>query len=141
MSKGPNQIFARARTTDLISERVGEELVVYDARTSEAHCLSPLAAAVFEAADGATSPERMAEVVSAQLHDRFALEHVEMALAELEDRGLVEVPESVGVSRRGFMKRTAAVGGAALGASLVTSVLTPAYGSAASLPQGFPTGF
>ncbi len=63
---------------------------------------------------------------------------VEQAITELEDRGLIEFD---GVSRRGFMKRSAAVGGVALAGTLVTSVLTPAYGMAASLPTALPTGY
>ena len=141
MSRRTEDNFAKARSSDLIAEQVGDELVVYDSRSSEAHCLSPLAAAVFSAADGSRSPEAIAAFVSAKLGDRFEVQHVEMALAELEDRGLVTVPAVSGISRRSFMQRTAAVGGAAFAGTLITSVVAPAYGMAASLPQGFPSGF
>ena len=42
MTKRTNT-FPKARTDDLITERVGGELVVYDGQTSEAHCLSAIA--------------------------------------------------------------------------------------------------
>ncbi len=132
MSRRTEDNFAKARSSDLIAEQVGDELVVYDSRSSEAHCLSPLAAAVFSAADGSRSPEAIAAFVSAKLGDRFEVQHVEMALAELEDRGLVTVPAVSGISRRSFMQRTAAVGGAAFAGTLITSVVAPAYGMAAS---------
>jgi PqqD family protein of HPr-rel-A system len=129
MSTGTNSNFPKARTADLITERVGDELVVYDGKSSEAHCLSALAAAVFVAADGKTSTADLAAIASRQLNDTVDVPAVEQALAELEDRGLVEVG---GISRRGFMQRSAAVGGAAFAATMVTSVVTPSYGSAAS---------
>lgn len=141
MSRGTDDNFAKARADGLVTERVGDELVVYDSQTSEAHCLHPLAAAVFTAADGHSSPAAIAANVSAQLGDRFEVEHIEMALAELEDRGLVSVPVASGISRRSFMQRSAAVGGVAFAGTMITSVVAPAYGQAASLPQGYPSGF
>jgi hypothetical protein len=131
MTKRTNT-FPKARTADLITERVGGELVVYDGQTSEAHCLSAIAATVFTAADGDKSPADLAALASAELNERVDVDHVERALAELEDRGLVISPEPSGFSRRGFMQRTAAVGGVVVAGSLVTSVVTPAYGGTGS---------
>lgn len=142
MSTGTNSNFPKARTADLITERVGDELVVYDGKSSEAHCLSALAAAVFVAADGKTSTADLAAIAGRQLQRTVDVPEVEQALAELEDRDLVEPTEVGGISRRGFMQRSAAVGGAVMAGSLVTSVVTPAYGTTGSLPQGVPcTGF
>src|SRR5579859_4874757 len=61
--------FPKARTADLVTERVGDELVVYDGRSSEAHCLSPLASAVFVAADGKTSTADLAAIASRQINE------------------------------------------------------------------------
>ncbi|WP_249020816.1 HPr-rel-A system PqqD family peptide chaperone [Conexibacter sp. S30A1] len=140
MSRGTDDNFAKARADGLVTERVGDELVVYDSRTSEAHCLHPLAAAVFAAADGRRSPAAIAAQVSAELGDRFEVQHIDMALAELEDRGLVTVPVSGGISRRSFVQRSAAIGGVAFAGTLITSVVAPAYGQAASA-TGLPGGF
>lgn len=129
MSTGTNSKFPKARTADLITERVGDELVVYDGKSSEAHCLSALASAVFVAADGKTSTADLAAIASRKLNEPVDVPAVEQALAELEDRGLVEPG---GISRRGFMQRSAAVGGAVVAGSLVTSVVTPAYGGTGS---------
>jgi hypothetical protein len=139
MSKRPDHNFAKARAADLITERVGDELVVYDGQSSEAHCLSPLASAVFLAADGHRSPADLAAVASAQLNELVDVPEVERALAELETRGLVTEPEIPGISRRGFMQRSAAVGGAVMAGSMITSVVAPAYGSTSSgtLPGSF----
>ena len=124
--------FPKARTADLVTERVGDELVVYDGKSSEAHCLSALASAVFIAADGKTSTADLAAIASRQLNDAVDVPAVEQALVELEDRGLVEPLEVDGVSRRGFMQRSAVIGGAVVAGSLVTSVVTPAYGGTGS---------
>jgi hypothetical protein len=129
MSTGTNSKFPKARTADLITEQVGDELVVYDGKSSEAHCLSALASTVFVAADGKTSPADLAAIASRQIDEPVDVPRVEQALAELEDRGLVE---RGGVSRRGFIQRSAAVGGAVVAGGLVTSVVTPAYGGTGS---------
>ena len=41
-----------ARSDGLLIEPVGDETVIYDTRSKEAHCLKPLAAIVFERSDG-----------------------------------------------------------------------------------------
>jgi hypothetical protein len=132
MSTGTNSNFPKARNADLITEQVGDELVVYDGKSSEAHCLSALAAAVFVAADGKTSTADLAAIASTRLSRAVDVPDVEQALAELDDRGLVEPIEVDGVSRRGFMQRSAVIGGAVVAGGLVTSVVTPAYGGTGS---------
>jgi Coenzyme PQQ synthesis protein D (PqqD) len=47
-----------SRKEQLLTQRVGDELVIYDERTHEAHRLNRTAAAVWEQADGVrTVPE------------------------------------------------------------------------------------
>jgi PqqD family protein of HPr-rel-A system len=130
--------FAAALTADLVTEQVGDELVVYDSMSKQAHCLNPLATAIFQAADGETSAADLAAIASRAVNEPVDVPAVEQALEVLAERGLVSLGGG-GVSRRSFIQRSAAAGGAAFGATLVTSVLTPAYGAAASL--SLPTGF
>jgi hypothetical protein len=125
--------FPRARSTDLASEAIDSEIVVYDGLSKDAHCLAPLAAAVFTAADGRNSVADIAAIAGKRLGEPVDVASVELALAELDDRGLLESEPGSGVSRRDMLRRTALVGGAALAAPLVASLATPGYGQAASL--------
>jgi hypothetical protein len=131
--------FPTARSTDLVTETVGAETVVYDGLTKEAHCLAPLAASVFAAADGRTSLADMAAIASNALGKPVDVPAVELVLVELEERNLLHMPavvgdDETGVSRRTMLRKSALVGGAALAAPLVVSIVTPAYGASASNP-------
>lgn len=130
-----------AQSSGLITERVGGELVVYDGETYEAHCLKPLACAVFEAADGRRAPEELAAIANDVLGEPVDVSDVERALDELEACGLLVSADPDGISRRGLIERGAALGGVAVAASFVTTVATPAVGMAASQPSGPPGSF
>lgn len=130
-----------ARASGLITERVGGELVVYDGETHEAHCLKPLATAVFDASDNSTSSADVARLASDALGRPVTNSDVDAALDELEACGLLVSPGTDGISRRSLMKRGAAVGGVAFAATLVTSVVAPAVGMAASTTPMYPCGF
>ena len=125
--------FPVARTSDVVAETIGAETVVYDGRTKEAHCLAPLAAIVFAAADGRTSLADLAAIADAKLGEPIDVGAVELALAKLEEHGLLEAPQGDGVSRRSLLRKGALVGGAALATPLVVSLVTPEYGAASSL--------
>ncbi len=122
-----------ARSEDLLTEQIGAETIVYDSRSRDAHCLSPVAAVVFARSDGRTSPADLATIAGDELGERVDVGLVEQALAELEEHDLIVAPpQGDGISRRQFARRTAAAGGAAFALPLVTSVVMPAYGQAIS---------
>lgn len=122
-----------ARTNDLVTESIGSETVVYDGLSKDAHCLAPLAAVVFAAADGRTSVNDIAASAAQKLGEPVEVADVELALAELEDRDLIIAPAGDGVSRRDVLRRGALVGAGALAAPLIVSLATPSYGQASSL--------
>lgn len=126
----------QARSTGLVTESVGDELVVYDLVTRGAHCLSADAAGVWELCDGRRSPEDMAQELC------VAAEQVSRALDELGDAGLLDsvLPAEPRLSRRDAAKRFAAVGAAAMSTPLIYSVAIPAAASAASGTQTGPGG-
>jgi hypothetical protein len=123
-----------ARTEGLLVETIGGESVIYDTESKEAHCLAPLAAAVFAAADGHTPVEELVDLASAQLGRPVAVEEVELALARLEERGLMAVvPQEI--SRRSLVRRTAGATAALAVTPLVTSIVTPAFAQVAASPS------
>jgi hypothetical protein len=116
-----------ARTDDVVTERVDDELVVYDQLSQTAHCLSAEAASVWAQCDGKLSPAEIA----AEL--RLEPTIVSRALDELNGAGLLddEGLVSPGVSRREAAVRLAKVGGAAFAAPLIYSVaIGPAMAAA-----------
>jgi hypothetical protein len=118
-----------ARTEGVVTERVDDEVVVYDQVRQTAHCLSADAASVWERCDGELSPAAIAE--------ELGLEPtvVARALDELDGAGLLddEGLVSPGVSRREAAVRLARVGGAAFAAPLIYSVaIGPAMAAASA---------
>ena len=124
----------QARTTGVLTESLGDELVVYDSVTRSAHCLSADAACVWALCDGQRTPEDMARELG------VVAEQVRRALQELGDAGLLEslplAPHRL--SRRDAAKRFATIGAAAISAPLIYSVAIPRAAAAAS-GTGGPT--
>jgi hypothetical protein len=140
-----------ARSEGLLVESVGDEIVVYDLATKEAHCLKALAATLFEYADGRRTTSDIAELASHRLGTPVSESDVSDAVGQLEHAGLLEVPLLVrdgngngnGVSRREAMRRIGFAGAAAVAATpLVTSIAAPTARAAAvsGLPIGCPCG-
>jgi hypothetical protein len=129
----------RVREEGLLVERLDTETVVYDTTTREAHCLAPLAAVVFAHADGRTPLESLASHAEETLGEPVSTEQVESALTQLSEARLLDEPEETRLSsRRQMIRRSATFGAAAVGASLVTSIVTPVAASAASCNVGAP---
>jgi hypothetical protein len=116
-----------ARSEGLLVELVGDETVVYDTKSKEAHCLNPLASAVYAHADGRASVDELAATASAHLGEPVDASRVFDALAQLEERDLMVAPlgRRDGLSRRDLMRRSAAVGAAAVAAPLITTIVAP----------------
>jgi slime mold repeat-containing protein/coenzyme PQQ synthesis protein D (PqqD) len=111
----------------MLSERVDDELVLYDSVRNTAHCLSGEAAEVWRLCDGERSVEEIASEIG-QSADR-----VSAVLGRLGDSGLLELGSGQGaLSRRDVAKRFAQLGAAALSAPLVYSVDVPAAAAASS---------
>ena len=130
MTKRSANGYPEARSDVLLTEAVGDELVIFDTETNEAHALKPLAAAVFTAADGLTPVAALAGVVSTRVGYEVGAREVDAALAELDEVGLlVGAPAFHDISRRRLLQ----VGGAAAAGVLVSSAVVPAL-AAASTP-------
>jgi hypothetical protein len=116
----------RARSEGIITEKVGDELMVYDGRTQRAHCLSADAMLVWERCDGRDSVKDIAR------HVGLEQARVAEAVAQLSMAGLLEEPPRI--SRRALYKRAAKLGAAAVSAPLIYSIAVPAPSVAQSNP-------
>lgn len=106
---------------DLSTAALADELLVYDPRTGQAHCLAPAAGYVYEHCDGQTSLEELAAGLAQQgKPDPRAL--AEECLRQLQQKGLLLTDTT---SRRQFLGRAAAV-------PLIVSMLAPRPVSATS---------
>ena len=114
----------RRRAEGLLSERVGNELVVYDEVTGTAHSLSSEATAVWERCDGSSS---LAEIAS-----QLGLPQMIVGRAVDDLQNVDLLIEERGYTRRDAGKRFAAVGGGALAAPLLYSVAVPSAALAVS---------
>jgi hypothetical protein len=114
----------------LVVEELGDELLVYDRITNQAHCLTAVAARVWQACDG--------EGTTAGFAAKLDLpgESVMHALAELEAKGLLQDTPHVhvggGMTRREVALKTAKVGAAAAAVPLIWSVAGPIPEAAAT---------
>jgi hypothetical protein len=125
----------RARS-GLIIRAVGNELIVYDARTHVAHCLNRTAALVFEAVDGRMSVAALSVRLGRQAEIEAPQEVVQAVLDELADAGLLEAPPPSRQARPSRRSAMRAIGVAAL-APIVASLVVPAPAEAANtcIPQ------
>lgn len=127
------------RTEGLLIESIGDEVVVYDLESKEAHCLKALAAITFTEADGRSSVSEVAALAAERLGHPVSETEVVEAITQLQGRSLLEeiLPVRDGLSRREAVKRTAFAGAVAFAAPLITSIVAPTAAMAAS---GIPSG-
>src|SRR3954471_24701411 len=139
-----------ARTDGLLVQALGDETVIYDTESKEAHCLKPLAAVVFDCSDGCATVAEIASTAEARLGHGVSDADVADAVAQLESVGLLQTALVVragnglvagngrGVSRREMLPRVGFAGAAtAVGTSLVTSIVAPnAFAALSGIPSG-----
>lgn len=137
-----------ARTDELIVEDLAaeaggvDEVLIYDQRNDQAHCLTREAAMVWRVCDGQTAPVELAKALS------LDIDVVSRALDELAACELLDVGFAGGLTRREATMRMAKVGGAVAAAPLIYSILAPSPALAASqnfclnlsCPPGTPPG-
>jgi hypothetical protein len=119
----------RARENDLLTQSLGDELLVFDSAANRAHSLNATAAAVWRASDGTRSPSQIAE------HCQLDPLAVDLALSDLADARLLadHTPPAQRVSRRSALRRMALTG-ATLGVALpvIRSIVAPSPAMAGS---------
>ena len=119
-----------ARTEGLVVEEIGDELLVYDLNTDEAHSLDPAAAAIWRACDGTATVAGIATRLN--LDDAA----VQATLKHLGELNLLagEVPAvTVTHSRRAVLRRGLVAGAAgAVAVPVIHSIVAPAPAHAQS---------
>jgi hypothetical protein len=126
-----------ARNSELAVEELGDEVLVYDLSTDEAHCLGATAARVWRACDGDTTVEALERTLGLTADD------VTKALEELERCSLLAAPPA-GITRRELNLKVTKVGAAAAALPFIVSVAVPAIAAAtptvAQCRAGFTSG-
>jgi hypothetical protein len=123
-----------ASNDGLLVRELAGELVVYDLRRHEAHCLNRTAAFVFKQCDGRSSVAEIAERLQSELDTPAEEDLVWQALGQLDGARLlahmpVRPPQPGGFSRREVVRRVGL--GLAVAVPVVSSILVPTPAEAA----------
>lgn len=116
-----------ARRENLIVTEAGDDLVVYDERTSHLHTLPASIVSVWRQCDGVAKVDEIAIATG------MTPAQVEAALRQLREAGLIDgepVADDQASSRRGFLRK------AAIGAAIVSVTAPMAAGAASVAPAG-----
>ena len=133
----------KARVTELIVRKFGDETLVYDLERDKDHCLSQSAASVWERCDGKTQIKDLASAMEPGSGRKEEL--LWLALEELQEARLLEgelkTPEgSSPLSRREVIRKMARA--AAVAGPLVTSIVVTRVAACditEDPPQGAPS--
>ncbi len=136
----PSQL-PRLRAHDLVVHDLPDEVLVYDRRTDQAHCLNHTAALVWRACDGTRTPAEIARRLTTTLDTRVSEDLVLLALDQLDAFQLLEAsgptPHFSALTRR-QMVRTLGIA-AAVAVPVVTSIVAPTPAQAATcIPANQP---
>ena len=123
-----------ARTEDILTESVGNELILYDRKTQKAHRLNETAAFVWRHCDGTKTVADLTGLLHAELGTPEDQVLVSLALDRLQAGDLLQTPLSAqAVSRRDAIKRLRAVG-------IVTALIPVVASIAVPLPAAADSG-
>jgi hypothetical protein len=134
-TRGTNDL-PEARLDDISIEELPNEVLIYDRRRDVAHCLDATASRVW-----AACRDKQTESAFLDAHPDIDAATLRMALAELRAQSLLaESPliVSTAMSRRQLVGATAA---AAVGATMVTSIVAPTPAHAATGTACSPPNF
>ena len=124
----------KAKRRDLIVEKAGNELVVYDLERVRAHCLNEAAAQIWHLCDGKRTVEQIAARMTIDLDAGARLIVVRDTIARLDRLGLVEDadPNVIRMSRRELTRKIGIGLAAGLALPLITSIVAPSPANATS---------
>lgn len=100
-----SQKFPSSRTSQFITQRVEDEMLIYDLQTDKAICLNPTTYSIWEKCDGKTSIADLIESFDGEFDVDAREEIVLLTLSELDKANLLksncfEMPPKTKLSRR-----------------------------------------
>jgi hypothetical protein len=128
-----------ARKTDLLSQELPHETLVYDIETDRAHCLNETTAFVWKRCDGRNTPRDIAQLLGDKVNSGLEERLVWLALDQLADIDLLDQrmvlpPGLAGINRREMVR---ALGWATVVAvPLITSIVVPTAAQASTCKAG-----
>ncbi len=126
--------FPIARGEDLIVEELPDEVLVYDLKTDEAHCLNRTAALIWKNCDGEKTTGDIAAVLERELKTPMSIQVVMLGLDELAGYHLLKedtsAPTGLRLSRRRLIQNLGLT--AALALPVIISISAPAAAQAGS---------
>lgn len=128
-----------ARRQQLIINETTQHIIVYDERSNHIHQLNATSAAVWRHCDGLHSVTDLQRLVSLDLGERVPMGSITLALAQLSDANLLEIPWVAASppqrqSRRSLLRKTVITG--AIAAPTLISISVPHAAAAQSCASG-----
>ena len=128
-----NQV-PKARHEQLIVKELPDELLIYDLKHDQAHCLNETAALVWKNCDGHKTVDQLRELMEDNAGSPVPEEMVWLALDQLEtfrllDKAMVKPAQFAGMNRRDMVRR---VGFAAIALPVILSIVAPTAQAQAS---------
>jgi len=133
-----NQV-PKARHEQLIVKELPDELLIYDLKHDQAHCLNETAALVWKNCDGHKTVDELRELMKENAGSPVPEEMIWLALDQLEtfrllDEAAVKPAQFAGMNRRDMVRR---VGMAAIALPVILSIVAPtAQAQGSLLPPG-----
>jgi len=131
------------RRDELILEKVGDDLLVYDSRHLKAHRLNSITASVLQFSDGTRTVHEIISCLQSELGYPADEELVWFALEKLAKVDLltevVSAPQNLDLSRRSLLRKARAAATIVLVLPVVESIVAPSPAQAQPVvPPSFP---
>lgn len=124
-----------SRQSDILTQDLENELLIYDLQINKAYCLNQTSAMVFQLSDGVRTVSEISELISRKLGVLVGEEFVWLALQDLEKENLLQNSDEMtdylaSLSRREMVKKACLASMAAL--PIIASVIAPSAVAAQS---------
>jgi len=139
MREKAGRVVPEARKEGLVVQELADEVLVYDLERHKAHCLNQTAAWIWKRCDGQTTAADMARLLQSESQGPVSESIIWLALDQLERdhllSGRIARPSAIPrLSRRELVRQLGLA--AAITLPLVTSIVAPTAGQAASCLHG-----